>query len=196
MGRVTPIVNQKDEDKIITILQKGLRTSYPSSWAVADSRVGSFLNLFIRVANGVKRSINTSAGYNTTLATMVANGAAKGLSQQFLNEVLRQTAAGAIPFWMSDPVSGARAAAVQNAIVRSETVQKVAADTAYSQALKTVEGPSFMDKFLGGAGNVASSWVTVAKVLPWAALIGGAAFLWFTFGQPARTAGRNLARRL
>jgi len=135
MGRVTPIVNQKDEDKIITVLQKGLRTSYPSNWAVADTRVGSFLNLFIRSANGVKKSINTASGYNSTLATMVANGASKSLSQQFLNEVLRQVAAGQIPFWMSDPISGARAAAVQNAIVRAETVQKVAADTAYSEAV-------------------------------------------------------------
>jgi len=196
MGRVTPIVNQKDEDKIIAILQKGLRSSYPTTWAVTDTRVGTFLNLFIRAANGVKRSINTAAGYNSTLATMVANGASKSLSQNFLNEVLRQVAAGLIPFWMTDPVSGARAVAVQNAAVRAETVQKVAADTAYTQALKTIEGPSLWDKFTGSFSGVASSWGTAAKVLPWVAILGGVAFLWFSFGQPARTASRNVARRL
>lgn len=196
MGRVTPIVNQKDEDKIILILQKGLRTSYPSAWAVGDTRVGSFLNLFIRAANGVKKSINNAAGYNSTIATMVANGASKPLSQNFLNEVLRQASAGAIPFWMTDPVAGARGAAIQNAAVQKETIQKVAADSAYTQALKTVEGPSLMERFFGGVSGVASSWGTAAKVLPWVVILGGAAFLWFSFGQPARTAGRNLARRL
>jgi len=196
MGRVTPLVNQKDEDKIILILQKGLRTSYPSAWAVGDTRVGSFLNLFIRAANGVKKSINSAAGYNSTLATMVANGASKPLSQNFLNEILRQASAGTIPFWLTDPVSGARAAAVQNELVRTETVKKVAADSAYSQALKTVEGPSLWERFTGQIGSIGSSWATAYKVLPWVVILGGAAFLWFSFGQPARTAGRNVARRL
>lgn len=194
MGRVTPIVNQKDEDKIILSLQKGLRTSYPSAWAVGDTRVGSFLNLFIRAANGVKRSINTAAGYNSTLATMVANGASKSLSQNFLNEVLRQASAGTIPFWMTDPISGARAAAAQNELrVQEDRVRRE-----IEQKRKEAEGPSWLERLFGkdGLGGVASSWGTAAKVLPWVVILGGAAFLWFSFGQPARTAGRNLARRL
>lgn len=194
MGRVSPIVNQKDEDKILLILQKGLRTSYPSAWAVGDTRVGSFLNLYIRSANGVKKSINSAAGYNSTLATMVANGASKTLAQNFLNEVLRQSAAGNIPFWMTDPISGARAAAVQNELrVQEDTIRRE-----IEQKRKEAEGPTWLEQLFGknGLGGVASSWGTAMKVLPWVAIVGGAAFLWFSFGQPARTATRNVARRL
>lgn len=196
MGRVTPITDQKTEDQIIVALQKGLRSSYPQNWSALDSRVGSFLNHYIRVGNAVKLSIATTTGYNRTLDGMVQMGASKTLSQNFLNEVLRQASAGAIPFWMSNPISAARTAAAQNATVRAEIVAKTTADTSYAQALKAAEGPTVWDRLFGGVSGVASSWGTAAKVLPWALILGGAAFLWFSFGQPARTASRNVARRL
>ena len=193
---MTPISSQADEHRIILALQKGLRSSYPSTWTVGDTRAASFLNQYIRSGNTVKQSIVSNAGYNNTLASMVAAGASKALSQNFLNEILRQTSAGTIPFWMTNPITGARTAAAQNAAVKAQTLAKAGADTAYAQALKTVEGPSLLDRFFGSVSGVASSWGTAAKVLPWLVILGGAAFLWFSFGQPARTATRNVARRL
>lgn len=183
MGKLTPLNDTVLEAKAIVALQKDLRTAYPSRWSVMDSRVGTFLDSYIRLANTVKKPLKGNVQYFADL--IVANFAANyQLSADFMNSLSRCIGNGSIPpNPLSDVVGWARGTAMQNTAKAAEVA-----------AQKAIAGPSVLDKLLSGGESVVSSWGTMAKFLPWILIVGGGAFVWFTYGEPQRRAIRKVTR--
>ena len=176
MGKLTPLNDTVLEAKAIVALQKDLRTAYPSRWSVIDSRVGTFLDSYIRLANTVKKPLKGNVQYfaNLIVSNMAANAQ---LAADFMNSLSRCIANGSIPpNPLADVIGWARGSGAQSVLIAKE-----------EQIKKETEGPSYLEKLLG-------SWGTMATALPWILIVGGGAFVWFTYGEPQRRAIRKVTR--
>ncbi len=179
MGNLTPLIDKKLEAKAISTLQKDLRACYPSRWSVVDSRVGTFLDSYIRLSNTYKKPLKGNVQFYAS--QLSANFmASNDLAADFMNSLSRCIANGAIPpNPLSDVVGWARGSAVQAAPIAAE---------------KAAAPPSLLDKVLHTGSGVVSSWATAYKFLPWVLILGGGAFVWFTYGAPQRNAIKKATR--
>ncbi len=179
MGNLTPLTDKKVEAKAIVALQKDLRSAYPSRWSVMDSRVGTFLDSYVKLAHTYKKPLRGNVQFyaGQISSTFMASSQ---LAADFMNSLQRCLNSGAIPpNPLADLMGSARSTALQ---VSAKAAEKAAAP------------PSLIEKILGKGGEIASSWGTAYKWLPWIAIVGGGAFVWFTYGDPQRRAMRKASR--
>lgn len=177
---ITPLTDKKLESKAITTLQKDLRSSYPSRWSVVDSRVGTFLDVYLRLANTIKKPLKGNVQLYATAISNQFSGSPQ-LAADFMNSLSRCVTNGNLPpNPFSDVIGWARGAGMQAAAQAAE---------------KSVTGPTLLDKLFSGGSSIVSSWGTMAKFLPWILILGGGAFVWFTYGAPQRSAIRRIARK-
>lgn len=179
----SPILDSRARKTAIAYLSSDLNKNYPHLWKRNDSRVGTFLDNYVRIANSYKAGVNVRGGSAVSQSFQKIYGISKPLADSFVNAFIRGKQAGKISADIVEPVSAARAVSSQNVAVRAEI------------AAQKATNPSILDRLTGGATTVASSYVSAAKFLPWIAIVGAGAWIYLTFLAPI-SRGAKTARRI
>ena len=179
---MTSAISSAVRSKALKYLAINLHKNYPNLWKASDSRVSSFLENYVKIANTRKRGILQRGANNVATDFVKIFGVAQNLAASFANEFLRGVKAGEIDSAIENPVAAARSVASRNVAVRTEN------------AIRAAENPTILDRLTTTAGSVGTSYATALKFLPWIAIGGVGLWAYVTFLAPAGRVAQAIRR--